>query len=73
MDVSKWTAAFLGFVSIVAAGCCNQPCSWCNWSGGTYAPPPQPVYQQTYPAPVYSAPVAGPPVTSAPMTTVPPQ
>jgi hypothetical protein len=73
MDVTKWTAVFLGIVSIVSAGCCNQPCSWGNW-GSTYAPPPpQPVYQQSYPAPVYSAPVAGPPMTGAPVTSVQPQ
>ena len=79
MDVTKWTAALLGIASIVGGGCCcNQPGSWGNWGGGTYAPPPaQPVYQQPYAAPVYGGPGTGPvtsaPMTTAPMTSAPPQ
>jgi hypothetical protein len=73
MEVTKWSAVLLGLASIGSAGCCNQPCSWGS-GGTTYAPPPgQPVYQQTYPAPVYSAPVAGPPITTPPPATIPPQ
>jgi hypothetical protein len=72
MDGSKWSVFLLGLASIATAGCCNQPCSWGNWGGGnTYAPPTQPVYQQSYPAPVYGAPAGAAPVYSAPVSPPP--
>jgi len=66
MDCMKWTAVLLIVVSAGSAGCCGQPCSWCNWGSTTYAPPPA----TTYPA--YPGPVTTAPITTAPMTTPPP-
>ena len=72
MEGSKWSVVLLGLASIASTGCCNQPCSWGNWGGGqTYAPPTQPVYQQSYPAPVYNAPPGAAPVSTMPAATVP--
>jgi len=76
MHDMKWSAVFVVILSLVAAGCCNQPCSWCNWCGrgNNYVAPPPPTYP-AYPPPVTGPVTTGPmtmsPVTTGPVTTIP--